>query len=59
MIKKLTSLFAAGLLLTATVASLLSFTGCFGPDAPNDSERPQAEPRGFQFNQGFDRRRDR
>ena len=52
---KQTSLFAAGLLLTASLASLLSFTGCLGPDAPNDSERPQAEPRGFQF-QGFDRR---
>ena len=55
MIKNLTSLFAAGLLLTATLASLLSFTGCLGPDAPNDSERPQAEPRGFQY-KGFDRR---
>ena len=44
MLEKLASLLTAGLLLIASLASLLFFAGCLGPDAPNDSERPHSEP---------------
>ena len=52
---KLTSLFAATLMLGAGLITLLSATGCGSVYTENVSERPWSEPRGFQF-QGNDRR---
>ena len=52
---KLTSIFAAGLLLGAGLISLLSSTGCGSIHAENVSDRPWSEPRGFQH-RGNDRR---
>ena len=52
---KLTSLFAAALLLGAGLISLLSSTGCGSVHTENISERPWNEPRGFQY-RGNDRR---